>query len=118
MLIFIYFILATLFTQIMFINMLIAIMGQTFARVVEAKDRNGLMERTKMYADFLWLIKLTVELKGQRYLYVVKPIEDNAEGENQFIEAEKKIVQTMQKGFVKTDGDIEILKNKVTQLVT
>lgn len=59
--------------------MLIAIMGQTFSRVVEAKDRNGLMERTKMYSDFMWLIKQTKELKGQRYLYVAKPIE---EGEN------------------------------------
>ncbi len=61
-LIYIYFILATLFTQIMFLNMLIAIMGETFGRVTEAKDRSALMERTHLYADFLWGLTLTKEL--------------------------------------------------------
>jgi hypothetical protein len=55
--------------------MLIAIMGQTFGRVVEAKDRNQLKERTSIYADFLWMIELTQELKDMRYLYVVRPIQ-------------------------------------------
>lgn len=48
---------ATLFTQILFMNMLIAIMGQTFERVTESKARYSLMETTHLYADFLWLIK-------------------------------------------------------------
>jgi hypothetical protein len=46
----------------MFLNMLIAIMGETFGRVTEAKDRSALMERTHLYADFLWGITLTKEL--------------------------------------------------------
>jgi hypothetical protein len=58
----IYFILATLFTQIMFMNMLIAIMGETFNRVSEAKERSSLMESTHLYADFMWAISLTKEL--------------------------------------------------------
>jgi len=62
--------------------MLIAIMGETFNRVNEAKIRNGLMERTQMYADFLWGINLTEELKGQRYLYVVRPLQDDHEEGN------------------------------------
>ena len=74
----IYFILATLFTQIMFMNMLIAIMGQTFARVTESKARSSLMETTHLNADFLWLINFKEELKNKRYLFVVKPIVVNA----------------------------------------
>ena len=70
----VYFMMATLFTQIMFLNMLIAIMGQTFGRVVEARDRKSLQECTSIYADFLWMIELTQELKDMRYLYVVRPI--------------------------------------------
>ena len=58
-LILIYFILATLFTQIMFLNMLIAIMSETFSRVSESKERSALMERTHLYADFMWGIKLS-----------------------------------------------------------
>jgi len=34
------------------------------------------MERTKMYADFLWCIGLDPEIKGKRYLYIVKPEEE------------------------------------------
>jgi len=59
-----FYILTTLFTQITFFNMLIGIMGQTFERVTEAKERNSLMERTKMYADFLWVIKLDKQFKN------------------------------------------------------
>lgn len=40
----VYFILATFLTQIVFLNMLIAIMGDTFDRLTEKKSRNGLMQ--------------------------------------------------------------------------
>ncbi len=43
-------------------NMLIAIMGETFSRVSEAKERSSLMESTHLYADFMWAIRLTKEL--------------------------------------------------------
>jgi hypothetical protein len=67
-------VLATFFTQITFMNMLIALMGVTFDRVSDAKERNALMETTQMYADFLWAISLSSSLEGNRYLYIVKPI--------------------------------------------
>lgn len=54
--------------------MLIAIMGETFGRVSEQHDNSELMERTHLYADYLWAITLTKELYGKRYLYVVKPL--------------------------------------------
>jgi len=47
--IWIYFFLATLLTQVMFLNMLIAIMGDTFSRVNNQKDVNALKERTLGY---------------------------------------------------------------------
>jgi hypothetical protein len=42
-LIFIYFILATIFTQIGFLNLLIAIISDTYARITDAKQRYALM---------------------------------------------------------------------------
>lgn len=83
---FIYFIFATLFTQIVFMNMLIAIMGETYGRVSEAAENSEIMERTHLYADFMWAITLTKELRGKRYLYVVKPIKDEEADQNTLIE--------------------------------
>jgi hypothetical protein len=54
--------------------MLIAIMSETFERVSEAKERSALMERTHLYADFIWAIEFNKALKGKRYLYVVRPV--------------------------------------------
>lgn len=82
---YIYFILATLFTQIVFLNMLIAIMGETYGRVSEAHEKSEIMERTHLYADYLWAIKLTKELEGKRYLYVVKPINDDEQSQTELI---------------------------------
>jgi hypothetical protein len=39
----VYFIAATFFTNIVFLNMLIAIMGDTFDKLTEKKERNGMI---------------------------------------------------------------------------
>ena len=75
-LIWIYFILATFFTQIMFLNMLIAIMGSTFGRVTENREKASLMERVTLYTDWYWAISFTKKLQGMPYLYVIRPRED------------------------------------------
>jgi len=50
-LLWIYFVLATFFTNVMFLNMLIAIMSDTFARITENKAKYALKERTEIIAD-------------------------------------------------------------------
>jgi len=45
-LLWIYFVLATFFTNVMFLNMLIAIMSDTFAKITEHKVKYALKERT------------------------------------------------------------------------
>ena len=47
------FILATFFTNIVFLNMLINIMGDTLERMKETRERVGLVERTELYSDFI-----------------------------------------------------------------
>jgi hypothetical protein len=59
--------------------MLIAIMGETFTRVRESKERSSLMESTHLYADFMWAIRLTKELQNKRYLFVVRPVDVDEE---------------------------------------
>lgn len=59
--------------------MLIAIMGDTFSRVLENKERYALMERTQIYADFIYSIKFSDRFEGKRFAYVVTPLEDTDE---------------------------------------
>lgn len=95
----VFYLLTTLWTQLTFFNMLIGIMGLTFERVVEAKDRNSLMERTKMYADFLWVLTLDKELKGKRYLYIVQPSQDEGESNEANLSSIKRTLKNMKKSL-------------------
>ena len=79
-LVWILYLFTTVFTNITFFNMLISVMGQTFERVCEARERNSLMERTKMTADFLWCLFLDKKFNKRRYLYLVKPEVDEEAG--------------------------------------
>ena len=62
--------------------MLIAIMADTFSRVNSEKEVNALAERTKIYNDFLWAIRLTTQMHNKRYLYIVRPCVDRKPTEN------------------------------------
>ena len=54
----IYFVAATFFTQLLFFNMLIGIMGTTYDRVLENKDRSVLSMRTSLLAEYIYIVKL------------------------------------------------------------
>jgi hypothetical protein len=58
----------------MFLNMLIAIMSDTYTRITQNKERYALKERTAIYADYIYAIKLQEKLQHFRYLYVVTPV--------------------------------------------
>lgn len=53
-----FFILGTFVIQVVFMNMLIAIMGDTFARVQEVAEESGLKERVVLINDHDWLIDI------------------------------------------------------------
>jgi len=84
-LLWLYFMLATFLSQIVFVNTLIAILGSTYARIMDNKVTHALMERAKIYHDFMHLIKPMKRLCHAKFIYVVKPVQaqDN-ENENGF----------------------------------
>ena len=51
------FIAATFFLQITFLNMLIAIMGNTFSQVMDTKEESSMKERISILADFRLLMR-------------------------------------------------------------
>ena len=71
---YLFFILATFFTQITMLNMLIAIMGDTFGRVIESKDRFSLQTKLEIMADYTSIIKEDLEKDDSDvYMFVVQP---------------------------------------------
>jgi hypothetical protein len=83
-LLWIYFVLATFFTNVMFLNMLIAIMSDTFARITENKAKYALKERTELYADYIFAVKLDAGLTKYRYLYVITPLDEQGDDQSEW----------------------------------
>lgn len=52
------FLMATFFIQIVFLNMLIAIMGDTFGRVTESKQNHSRCTKLNLMGDYTNLISL------------------------------------------------------------
>jgi len=54
---FIYFFMATLLTQIIMFNTLIAIFGETYNKITEKKEMYAIIQRAEIYTDFMHAIK-------------------------------------------------------------
>lgn len=66
------FIVATFFIQVVFMNMLIAIMGDTFAQVLEKSVESGIKEQVSLIADHDWLLDLAKIFNGKKYIIRVQ----------------------------------------------
>lgn len=62
------FCLATFIIAIVFMNMLIAIMGDTFGKVQERGEENKLKEQVGLMADFVWLLDLAEVFDRKKYV--------------------------------------------------
>ena len=70
-LLWVFFILATYFTQLLFFNMLITVMGTTFDEIMENAERQRLIAKTKILAKYVYVCKITAErLSKHRYIYI------------------------------------------------
>jgi len=54
--------------MIVFMNMLIAIMGDTFSSVMESQEESGLQEMVSLIDDNLWVLDLEKLFKSMKYL--------------------------------------------------
>lgn len=80
MLVWIYFLIATFFSQVVFLNMLIAIMATTYDEVTVVKARNVLAMRTNLFVDYIQWLNLIghkqKKLFSQRYIYSATLLEE------------------------------------------
>ena len=58
------FCIATFIISVVFMNMLIAIMGETFGSVSEESEESGLREQVVLIADHSWLVDLNKVFKN------------------------------------------------------
>jgi hypothetical protein len=64
---------ATGVVYVVFLNMLIAIMAQTFKDVFGNTEGNGLQEQVILMSDHLWLVKTAALFSDARYIMRVAP---------------------------------------------
>ena len=69
---------ATFFTQITMLNMLIAIMGDTFERITEQRSLFATREKLGLLADYAANIRIdpTPDDLARKFLFVIKPEEE------------------------------------------
>jgi hypothetical protein len=72
-LLWIYFLAGTLLTQIILMNTLIAILGDTYEKITEKKQLYSITQRTKLYANYVQNIKFN-PVVDQKYFVVVRPM--------------------------------------------
>ena len=53
-------------------NLLIAIMGDTFARVTEVLERSEAKEKTELIFDFIWVIDMQEIFQNSKYVLIVE----------------------------------------------
>ena len=97
------FITTTFIIQITFLNMLIAIMGDTFARVSEIKEQSALKEKIEILSDFVYIVEReSYERKNHfEYIFDIRPKSENT-GKNTDWEG---TVTQIKKALAKTSLD-------------
>jgi len=93
--------LASIISNIIFLNVLIAIISDVYARINEGRERYGLMTRTQIYADFIPFTPLSNEMCGFRYLYMANPIHIEDDPANDWQGSLHSLKESVKKNFRK-----------------
>jgi hypothetical protein len=78
------FLLATLISQVIMFNTLIAILGDTFSRIMEMRVHHAMKAKTEMYSDYMYWVRAINgfnKFTNSKYIYVVRPVDDEEEQE-------------------------------------
>ena len=92
----IFFVAATFLSQVLIFNMLIAIMGDTYARVSEMKNQAALKEKIGILCDYLRIVSDFPSRDS--YIIVLKPAKTGEDGWDGVLNAVKK---SNEKSFLK-----------------
>ena len=55
------------------LNILIAIVNDSYAKIMEFKKLYRLQQRTKMYNDYVFALKIDVKFMKKQFIYIARP---------------------------------------------
>lgn len=70
----IYFVAATFVAQVVFLNVLVAVIGQSYDEKWSNRDKYAIQQKTIIFSDYIMMMKTRITLKP--FLYVVQPAND------------------------------------------
>ena len=107
MLCYAFFLTSTFITQITFLNMLIALMGDTFGRVIEQKEQFGLQTKLEIMGDYTAVILDKDVQDVNCYMFVVMQKVDGGDDSNAAWEGNLSLIKkTMEKGIQNLQKDL------------
>ncbi len=107
----------TILVQIVFLNLLIAIMGDTFDRVQEAKAQSEVKEILSMMEENYFLLNRKKTFERCKYIIVAEL--ERAEYEEKSWEGKiKKMRSDIQKGSKDLKGEIKCIRSGMNQMHT
>ena len=65
--------LASFLAQIVFMNLLIAILSKTYEVVTSNSEKYGLKEKMTLVTDYIYLLSLNKKFTKERFLYIIEP---------------------------------------------
>jgi hypothetical protein len=114
--IWLFFIVTTFLTSITILNMLIAVMGDTFGRETEIKERQILRERMVFSSEFTFLFASSKNFNfKEKYLFCVRPApSEEVSSTEMLIESLREKIETLEQSMgEKSDQNKDIVVNKV-----
>jgi hypothetical protein len=106
-------------SQIVFFNMLIAIMSTTYSDVMENKDRNVLRMRTKLFTDYIrWLNligKKQKKLFEQRYIYSASLQGEDVNNGHKMEETIEEVKERLNEGFKSVHSEVKDVLDAIKQ---
>ncbi len=78
-LIWIYILLAFIITNVALFNILIAIVGDTYERIMATRERARLIEKVQITVEFIELINFNPMVTQSLFVYMIDPVEETNE---------------------------------------
>ena len=106
---------ATFMTQITFLNMLIALMGDTFAKVMEQKEQFGLQTKLQIMSDYTALVlDATQEQDTRCYMFVITQKTEGTDDPNAAWEGNLSVIKkVIEKGLASLQKNMDRRLNVV-----
>jgi hypothetical protein len=115
----IFFLGATFLVQLVFMNMLIAMMGESFGRINGILDQSTLKECCVMMNDHVWLLNFSEHFKQKRYILWLTPGSEQAAGsavERQLTQLRAYVEERAQQSDQATQRMISALDEQVAEV--